>query len=147
MGGPIAILTLICPNKEAGMANPGNTNKVRIVRIGILLPIVFRLLDFAEPIGAARIERRHVSRQNKVISRCFAESGHTCPPFADTARAALYTTNTATPAVNMAIVVTATTIHPRRELGWPCIIFLSEAIIRIATRRKGASNPLMTAVQ
>src|ERR1035437_1285243 len=67
MGGPIAILTLICPNKEAGMANARNTNKVRTMRIGILLPIVLRLPDFAEPIGAARIERRHVSRENKVI--------------------------------------------------------------------------------
>ena len=47
----------------------------------------------------------------------------------------------------MATVVIATTIHPRRELGWPCISFLSAATIRIATRRKGASNPLMTAVQ
>ena len=61
--------------------------------------------------------------------------------------ATFYTTNIATPAANMATVVTATTIHPRRELGWPCISFLSAATIRIATRRKGASNPLMTAVQ
>src|ERR1017187_8799009 len=44
-------------------------------------------------------------------------------------------------------VVTATTAHPKRELGWPCISFLSEATTRIATRRKGANNPLITAVQ
>ena len=59
----------------------------------------------------------------------------------------IYTTNIATPAANMAIVAIATTVHPRRELGWPCMSFLSAATIRIATRRKGASNPLMTAVQ
>ena len=59
----------------------------------------------------------------------------------------VYTTNIAMPATNMAIVVIATTIHPRRELGWPCISFLSAATIRIATMRNGASNPLMTAVQ
>src|SRR5437588_13071650 len=29
-----------------------------------------------------------------------------------------YTTNMVTPAVNIATVVTATTIHPKRELGW-----------------------------
>jgi len=57
------------------------------------------------------------------------------------------TTNIAMPAANMAIVVIATTIHPRRELGWPCISFLSAATIRIATMRNGASNPLITAVQ
>ena len=61
--------------------------------------------------------------------------------------AAPYTTNIAIPAANMAIVVIATTTHPRRELGWPCISFLSAATIRIATMRNGASNPLMTAVQ
>src|SRR5580698_5558306 len=58
-----------------------------------------------------------------------------------------YTTNIATPAANMATVVTATITQPRRELGWPCMSFLSAATIRIAARRKGASNPLMTAVQ
>ena len=58
-----------------------------------------------------------------------------------------YTTNIATPATNMAAVVIATTIHPRRELGWPCISFLSAATTRIATMRNGASNQLMTAVQ
>ena len=63
------------------------------------------------------------------------------------ARSAVYTTNMATPAANIATVVIATTVHPKRELGWPCISFLSEATIRIATRRKGANNPLMTAVQ
>ena len=68
-------------------------------------------------------------------------------PCAGVARSMAYTTNIATPATNMATVVTATTIHPRRELGWPCISFLSAATIRIATRRKGASNPLRTAVQ
>ena len=29
----------------------------------------------------------------------------------------------ATPAANIATVVIATTIHPKRELGWPCISF------------------------
>jgi hypothetical protein len=60
---------------------------------------------------------------------------------------AVYTTNMATPAANIATVVIATTVHPKGELGWPCISFLSEATTRIATRRKGANNPLMTAVQ
>src|ERR1017187_3394507 len=59
----------------------------------------------------------------------------------------VYTTNMATPAANIATVVIATTTHPKRELGWPCISFLSEATTRIATRRKGANNPLITAVQ
>jgi len=31
----------------------------------------------------------------------------------------------ATPAANIATVAIATTVHPRRELGWPCISFLS----------------------
>jgi hypothetical protein len=60
---------------------------------------------------------------------------------------AVYTTNIATPAANITTVVIATTVHPKRELGWPCISFLSEAATRIPTRRKGANNPLMTAVQ
>ena len=60
---------------------------------------------------------------------------------------AAQTTNIATPAMNMAAVVIATTIHPRRELGWPCMSFRFPAITRIATSRKGASKPLMTAVQ
>ena len=34
-------------------------------------------------------------------------------------------------AANIATVVIATTVHPKRELGWPCISFLSEAITRI----------------
>ena len=59
----------------------------------------------------------------------------------------IYTTNMATPAANIATVVIATRIHPKRELGWPCISFLSEATTKIATRRKGANSPLMTAVQ
>jgi hypothetical protein len=62
-------------------------------------------------------------------------------------RWAVYTTNIATPAANISTVVMATTVHPKRELGWPCISFLSEATTRIPTRRKGANNPLMTAVQ
>src|ERR1019366_4581090 len=62
-------------------------------------------------------------------------------------RLAVYTTNMATPAANIATVVIATTVHPKRELGWPCISLLSEAMTRIATRRNGANNPLMTAVQ
>src|SRR5205807_6672214 len=65
----------------------------------------------------------------------------------DSAGSAVYTTNMATPAANIAAVAIATTVHPRRELGWPCINLLSEATIRIATRRKGANSPLMTAVQ
>jgi hypothetical protein len=31
----------------------------------------------------------------------------------------------ATPAANIATVVIATTVDPKRELGWPCISFLS----------------------
>jgi hypothetical protein len=27
----------------------------------------------------------------------------------------------ATPAANIATVVIATTVHPKRELGWPCV--------------------------
>jgi hypothetical protein len=65
----------------------------------------------------------------------------------DGERYAAYTTNIAMLATNMSIVAIATIIHPQRELGWPCISFLSAATIRIATRRKGASNPLMIAVQ
>ena len=53
----------------------------------------------------------------------------------------------ATLAANIANVVIATTVHPKPELGWPCISFLSEATTRIPTRRKGAYNPLMIAVQ
>src|ERR1700676_2068508 len=48
------------------------------------------------------------------------------------AESAFYTTNMATPAANIATVVIATTVHPQRELGCPCISFLSEAITRIA---------------
>ena len=62
-------------------------------------------------------------------------------------KSVFYITNIATPAANIATVVIATTLHPKRELGWPCISFLSEATSRIATRRNGASNPLTTAVQ
>src|ERR1019366_4466073 len=43
-------------------------------------------------------------------------------------RLAVYTTNMATPAANIATVVIATTVHPKRELGWPCISLLSEAM-------------------
>ena len=49
----------------------------------------------------------------------------------------VYITNMATPAANIATVVIATTVHPKRELGWPCISFVSEATTRIAARRKG----------
>jgi hypothetical protein len=59
----------------------------------------------------------------------------------------IYTANMAMPAANIATVVIATTVHPRRGLGWPCISFLSEAMNKIATSRKGANSPLMTAVQ
>jgi len=65
----------------------------------------------------------------------------------EAARSAGYTTNIATPAANSATAVIATTVHPKRELGWPCISFLSEATTRIPTRSKGANNPLMMAVQ
>jgi hypothetical protein len=34
-------------------------------------------------------------------------------------RSAAYATNMATPAANIATVVIATTVHPKRELGWP----------------------------
>jgi hypothetical protein len=60
---------------------------------------------------------------------------------------AVYTTNMATPAMNIATVVIAATVHPKRELGWPCISFLSEATTSILPRRKGANSPLMTADQ
>jgi hypothetical protein len=60
-------------------------------------------------------------------------------------RSVVYTTNIAMPVANIATVVIATTVHPERELGWPCISLPSEATTRIATRRKGANNPLMTA--
>jgi hypothetical protein len=50
-------------------------------------------------------------------------------------RSAVYTTNIATPAANIATVVIVTTDHPWRELGWSCIIFLSEATTRIAKGR------------
>jgi hypothetical protein len=62
-------------------------------------------------------------------------------------KSAFYTTNIATPAANIATVVIATTHRPKPELGCPCISFLSEATIRMATSRNGANNPLMTAVQ
>jgi hypothetical protein len=57
------------------------------------------------------------------------------------AKALLYTTNMAKPAANIATVVIATTVHPKRELGCPCISSLSEATIRMVTKRKGADNP------
>jgi hypothetical protein len=83
---------------------------------------------------------------------CTAEgqnAGRGCPASAAPGQrdSTVYTTNMATPAANIATVVIATTAHPKRELGWPCITFLSEATTRIATRRKGANNPLITAVQ
>ena len=53
----------------------------------------------------------------------------------------------ATPAINIIPVATATIPQPSRELGCHSIIFLSEATIRIASKRNGASRPLMTAVQ
>jgi|GEM_PF-5231855 len=37
----------------------------------------------------------------------------------------------ATPVANIATVVIATAVHPKRELGWACISFLSEATTRI----------------
>ena len=65
----------------------------------------------------------------------------------DATEPVVYTTNMATPAANIAAMVIATTPHPKRELGCPCISFLSEATTRIATSRKGANNPLMIDVQ
>ena len=47
----------------------------------------------------------------------------------------------------MRMVVTATTILDNHELGWPCISFRSDAAIKIATNKKGANTPLITAVQ
>ena len=42
----------------------------------------------------------------------------------DRARSAVYTTNMATPAASIATVVIATTVHPKRELGWAMHQFL-----------------------
>ena len=56
----------------------------------------------------------------------------------DEARSAVYITDMATPAGNIATVVIAATVHPKREFGWPCISFLSEATTRIAKTRKGS---------
>ena len=99
-------------------------------------------------------------RQDQTFTDCLTESVHNRSPLVKVRakwqdancvigarKSAIYTKNIATPDTNMAVVVRATTIHPRRELGWSCINFLSEATIRIATRRKGANSPLMTAVQ
>jgi hypothetical protein len=46
----------------------------------------------------------------------------------------------AMPAANIAIVVIATMARPNRELGCPCMSFLSDATTSMATRRNGASN-------
>jgi hypothetical protein len=61
-------------------------------------------------------------------------------------RSAVYTTNIATPAANIATVVIVTTDHPWRELGWSCIIFIIRSDDQDG-ERKGANSPLMTAVQ
>jgi hypothetical protein len=43
----------------------------------------------------------------------------------------------ATPATNIATVVTATTVHPKRELGWPCVSFLSKATNQDCDKEEG----------
>jgi len=48
-------------------------------------------------------------------------------------RSGVYTTNIATSAANIATVVIVTTDHPKPELGWSCIDFVSKATTRIAT--------------
>src|SRR5437588_3345732 len=58
-----------------------------------------------------------------------------------------YKTNMPIAAANIAIVVITTTTRDSIELGWPCINLRSQATKRMPTRRKGASRPLMTAVQ
>src|SRR6266850_446883 len=50
-------------------------------------------------------------------------------------------------AINIATVVTATTVFPRIELVWPFITLVSDAMIRIPKSKNGASTPLITAVQ
>src|SRR5207248_11289219 len=56
-------------------------------------------------------------------------------------------TNIPIAAANIAMVVITTTTRDSIELGWSCISFRSQATKRMPTRRKGASTPLMTAVQ
>src|ERR1017187_9550560 len=95
------------------------------------------------PASLLGCRQKSAKQSSPTDSRPSLDTGSTEQP----GRSAVYTANMATPAANIATVVIATTVHPKRELGWPCISFLSEAITRIAARRKGASNPLRTAVQ
>ena len=56
-------------------------------------------------------------------------------------------TNMPMAAANITRVVSPTDTRPRRELGWFCMIVRSEATSQTPTSRKGASRPLMIAVQ
>ena len=56
-------------------------------------------------------------------------------------------TNMPMAAANIKSVVSPTETKLRRELGWFCMIFRSEATSQTPTSRKGASRPLMIAVQ
>jgi hypothetical protein len=47
-----------------------------------------------------------------------AGRGHPANVRLDEARSAVYTTNMATPAANIATVVIATTVHPKRDCSW-----------------------------
>ncbi len=61
--------------------------------------------------------------------------------------ARVHKANIAIAAANMAKVVIPTTTRESTELGCPCMSLRSQATSRSPTRRKGASNPLMTEVQ
>jgi hypothetical protein len=54
--------------------------------------------------------------------------------------------NMAAAAPNITIVVIPTMIRDNHELGWPCMIFRSDATNRTPTSKNGASTPLMIAV-
>lgn len=56
-------------------------------------------------------------------------------------------TNMPMAAANIRSVVSPTETKPRRELGWSCMTLRSEATSQTPTSRKGASRPLMMAVQ
>src|ERR1700722_14083176 len=130
------------------MAKARSASKARIVLMGILL---------TDHPSIARQHGRNPSCEDGTVTRIgrLGQASHlrlrqVCVQVltsGECREVRAYTTNMATPAANIAKVVMATTVHPRRELGWPCINFLSAATMRMATRRNGASNPLMTAVQ
>ncbi len=50
-------------------------------------------------------------------------------------------------AANMSAAVVPMMARLKREIGWPSMIFRSEATMRIPTSRKGARRPLITALQ